>query len=86
MEIAKTPDIFILFQETALKHGADAPDGAAGGLAGCGKVVLTGNWFDTRFFAISREVKHNVYVKQFIAVLIWPRREKIALCDVLWRT
>lgn len=43
MEIAKTPDIFILFQETALKHGADAPDGAAGVLAGCGKVVLTGN-------------------------------------------
>ena len=62
------PDIFILFQETALKHGADAPDGAAGGLVGCGKVVLTGNWFDTRFFAISREVKHLVYVKQFIPV------------------
>ena len=37
------PDIFILFQETALKQGADAPDGAAGGLVGCGKVVLTGN-------------------------------------------
>lgn len=37
------PDIFILFQETAIKHGAGAPDGAAGVLAGCGKVVLTGN-------------------------------------------
>ena len=37
------PDIFILLQVTALKHGADAPDGAAGGLVGFGKVVLTGN-------------------------------------------
>ena len=44
---------FFLFQEAALRHGADVPDGAAGGLAGCGKVVITGNWFDARFFAIN---------------------------------
>ena len=74
------------FQETALKHGADAPDGAAGGLVGCGKVVSTGNWFDTRFFAIGRKVKHHVYVKQVIAVPVRRRREKIALCDVLSMT
>ena len=29
------------------------------------------------FFAISREVKHHVYVKQLIAVPVRPRREKL---------
>ena len=37
------PDIFILVQETAIKHGADVLDGAAGVLVCFGKVVLTGN-------------------------------------------
>ena len=40
----------------------------------------------TRFFAIGREVKHYVYVKQVIAVPVRSRREKIALCDVLSMT
>ena len=39
-----------------------------------------------RFFAIGREVKHHVYVKQVIAVPVRRRREKIALCDVLSMT